>query len=750
MRQSASFSRTISIYPSAMRLTLRTLLAYLDGILEKGDAEELSAKIHESEFATNQVHRIRDVTKRIRLAAPKLLGQGAGLDPNTVADYLDNTLPPERAPDFEKVCLESDVHLAEVAACHHILTMVLGEPAEVEAATRQRMYHLVGPGSLAGQTIPPPPAPIDKARGDVAAPGSPPPLATVEPVAAVRRDLQVPDYLRQSTGQRIRPWLALAALLLAGAAAVFMFGGEELRKKLGLAANAPPPSDPPQQVEAPKPPVDRVSPAQPIADKVAINSDSVKPATPSGDSAPPPERKAVEKSEAVQPSSIEKTESPSPEPKPREETPAAQEKLVPTAPPNPPPPNPGRNEPPPVKTPLPAGAMIGQYAAPDDVLLRYDAKGETWVRLSPGTPLALGDRLLALPGFRPPILFNTGVALQLDGGTIIQLISGDDGAPGVHVEYGRLLRWGTSGKTGVTCRARVGEHLGTIRFSDPDSAIAVEVYRYYEPGEDPISAPGPIVADVAVIGGQIEWLADGEPQATVVLAGTGRTWVGKTLATSKPLLKIPGWIDPLQPSEIDQRAMDDIKKKLVPGEPIGLAITELMAEVRRSETRSLAARGVGFLGKYDALLAGLKDESLAWAQWRVKYVGALRSAILRGPEEATLVRDALISKFGAKMGADLYRMLCGYNPRQLTTGADEGLVELLSHDELPYRVLAFYNLQAITQVSHGYRPEGTEIQRRTPTQTWRAWQTTGRIAYKDRTPAKNGGAAGDAPPSKTE
>ena len=88
-----------------MRLTLRTMLAYLDNILEPNDAEVLGSKISESEFASELVYRTLSSTRKANLNAPPLDGRGIGGDPNSVAEYLDNTLDETRIPGFEKVCL---------------------------------------------------------------------------------------------------------------------------------------------------------------------------------------------------------------------------------------------------------------------------------------------------------------------------------------------------------------------------------------------------------------------------------------------------------------------------------------------------------------------------------------------------------------------------------------------------------------------------------------------------------------------
>ena len=64
------------------------------------------------------------------------------VDPNIVASYLDNELDPDQVAELEKKCLTSDVHLAEVASVHQILSLI-GQKAKVPTEARHRMYHLI-------------------------------------------------------------------------------------------------------------------------------------------------------------------------------------------------------------------------------------------------------------------------------------------------------------------------------------------------------------------------------------------------------------------------------------------------------------------------------------------------------------------------------------------------------------------------------------------------------------------------------
>ncbi|MFM8273528.1 MAG: hypothetical protein ACKODX_14540 [Gemmata sp.] len=128
------------------RLTLRTLLAYIDDTLGPAETRSLGRKVAESGDALDLVERIKKVTRRRGLRTPvPAHADDDTADPNTVAEYLDNTLDSETLRQVEETCLGSDVHLAEVAACHQILTLVLTEPVLVPPRSHRRMYDLQKP-----------------------------------------------------------------------------------------------------------------------------------------------------------------------------------------------------------------------------------------------------------------------------------------------------------------------------------------------------------------------------------------------------------------------------------------------------------------------------------------------------------------------------------------------------------------------------------------------------------------------------
>ena len=125
----------------AMRLTLRTLIAWLDDTLTPSEVKAIGHQVSESPFAKELIERIHRVTRQRRLTVPADSGHD-GVDPNTVANYLDDQLKEEGVNEFEKKCLTSDVHLAEVASVHQILSMI-GHKAKVPADAKSRMYRLV-------------------------------------------------------------------------------------------------------------------------------------------------------------------------------------------------------------------------------------------------------------------------------------------------------------------------------------------------------------------------------------------------------------------------------------------------------------------------------------------------------------------------------------------------------------------------------------------------------------------------------
>jgi len=226
-----------------MRLTLRTLLAWLDDTLPAAEVRQIGQLVSETPLAGELVERIHRVTRQRRLTVPPGTGP-EGVDPNIVAGYIGDELPAEIVSEYEKRCLTSDVHLAEVASVHQILSL-LGQKAKVPPEARQRMYHLVRGREATVAATPKPPSNSRKPVPRSAVAWTPEPLP------------------QRSAIERFGPLAAVAALLVILCWSAYMSVGPTSPPSktgaAGLAKATPKPAAKPAEV-APKAVPDRPAP----------------------------------------------------------------------------------------------------------------------------------------------------------------------------------------------------------------------------------------------------------------------------------------------------------------------------------------------------------------------------------------------------------------------------------------------------------------------------------------------------------
>jgi len=671
------------------------------------------------------------------------------LDPNTVAEYLDNTLHGDRVPDFEKVCLESDVHLAEVASCHQILTLVLGEPAEVDPDSRQQMYQL--PNLVAAQAKAAKEAPPEASGREA----DPPPAEKPTPPSRPK----VPDYLREPPRKR-RFWPVAVALFLAGfftvviLAAVGQFDpGTPLGNLLGI-----------QGGEVAQAPDQGQTPTEPAGDQ---------PQTPGGPDVEQPQAPAekLQQPEGAKPQAPDaKVEGPGepaekpplPEdikPEPKQEPPSAKPAgpggmAEPTVPGKPAPPldhpgakpQPGPAKPdtvntvvkpgeekageataqsPPAKpgelAPVPEevlGRLVSEYA----VLARFEPKESEWQRVPAQGSVSASKQLLALPAYRPMITLTAGVTLQMMGGTQIELLPTDGaGVTGLSIVCGKVVMQ-TVGKAGTQLRIRAGDRSGVLTLADPESKVAIAVSRTHVPGADPQTQPDPVKVELFAISGRIGWTPSGGGPP-VIAESIGLLTLDGEPAQARAIEKLPEWVTSDTTGLLERRAAETVEKALGGDRPVRVGLKE-MADHRQKEVRSLAMRCLGCLGDFQMVVAALNspDERLLWPD----HIGYLQEVLLRGPQTAAAVRGAMEKQFGQE-GPELYRMLWGYTDQELQAGEDAKLVGLLEHKDLAFRVLSSWNLKDITGLGLNYRPEDLEAKRKRSVQEWRRRLESGAI-----------------------
>ena len=758
-----------------MRLTLRTLLAYMDDVLDPADHSALGDKIESSEFAADLIHKTRDTMRRLRLGAPELSGRGMGLDPNTVAEYLDNTLPPENVADFERVCLESEVHLAEAASCHQILTMVLGEPAEVDSDTRQRLYQLSdGGGDQQAEHR------VDVVHTAAIAP------STVQP------SRQVPEYLREpASHSNLKWWIAGAAAALVGVAYLalgpegFLVDEPEMPREIAAMPNQ-------ADIVAPEIEMGGVTPLPENSDEPAAETD-ISPQDMSGspdpDSLPPPFTANLEPNAQAEltdagPSLIVPTrpedesaetsadpDSATPDaalttdvvPNPfrvaSDETPGAagDERPLPLSDADlplasipsggeapieigdaPPPGTPPANDPrvsivdPAQITAEPSSSdpgsaataanesPLGALVSRDDVFLRHLADKDAWIRVAPQGEMERGIRYLALPTYRPSIHFVAhAVTTELSGGTLIRAGRNEELAAGLAIEliYGRVVIKNV-GPAGNLVVLTIGDQRNTYQLGTA-AVLAVEVAREYVRGRDPEIAPGPLRAEFYVTSGNVVRQDD---ELVQVDAPSLWTMDDTAVTPSQPLEDRPDWIDQEPMTSTERRASRIVAEGVALERPADISLLELV-EHRQIETRSLATRCSAHVGRFGPFIDALGDV-MQRPHWK-KHIVMLRKSMAESPETATSIHRKLLEQRGNEADG-LFEMLRGYSDDQVgrtretrKNGALRQLIDWLDHERLDYRVLAIHNLRELTGKNLGsYSPRHDRAKRQRAQKIW--------------------------------
>ncbi len=648
-----------------LRLTLRTLLAWLDDTLSPSEVREIGKQVAESPVGKELVERIQRVTRQRRLTVPGTSGADA-TDPNLVAAYLDGALDPDIVADFEKKCLTSDVHLAEVASVHQILSLI-GQKAKVPVEARHRMYHLV----KGREAIAP------KIRRSARASAVPSPVS--EPV----NPWVVPPPPARPLYQRFGP-LAIVVLLMA----VLCWTAWK---------SLTPPTPAPSDVVAQNVPAPGVEGA-PVPKPAASAKKEAETSPPSQNA---PENAVQEDSEAK----MEREGSSAPSEAEKKDLAAATSKNREKA---------GKESS--TVAEVPAGS-VGVVRSSDVVLMRYvGANVDTgpWERLAAKTPLKDQDRLLNLAPFRTKLELGSA-QVELVGETELWVRTGNPMlAARLALTQGRIVLHGTSPPSPFQVQF-AGREL-TLNVPSGGS-VGLERLNRREPGSTEALPP---VLRIFAADGTVTALSDDVKET---LKGPGAVTFGAAKEDGPREFRDrssdlpPSWVTETLSPPFEVHIGEQFATYFPPGRPIIAAIVEAI-DSDQKEIRQLAISALRATGDILDVVPLLNREDPVQRRTALR---VLRAYLAEGPEATRALHRELESFFGKDQGEKIEKLLVGYTDKEAKDPKTyEGLVKLLeSTDEgaIGVRELALDNLETLTgRDDLGYdpaKPEGKGL---------RAWQ----------------------------
>ncbi len=689
-----------------MRLTLRTLLAYLDDVLEPGEAREIGQKIQDSPVAAALVSRIREVMRRRRLTAPDIDGPEQGVNPNIVAQYLDNSLTDDLVADMEKVCLESDVQLAEVAACHQILTLVLGEPADVSSLQRERLLALC-PGQPVGQLDMTPSPPN---RNPKPAPSP----ASATGTGGEGFEDRLPEFLKPS------PWpsrvLPLAAVVLLVVVWIGMVVSDQ-QKMSGLFQPAlhgleTPAGSQPVAVRdaAPaksQPPVKSDAPTEGATGKVVATGTAGVPPRQTEPTEVAVTTPAPVVPESPVPAVVESKSLP-----PMSAKPVVEDSAAPV--PAPPPPA--------------VPAVPVSYVSSDGILLQEKAADNHWSLTPRQGNLEPGDQLAALEPFEALLSIDSDTAkVTLLGDTLVQLMGPTRAARvGLGIHHGRVvLQSGRrEDRLPVEFAIAAGQDLWKLELLAPETVIGIEVEVRETTGVDQDFGANGYLAECFVLTGAVRWAGTrGQSQQVDgghwfrISPGMG-PMTDRSISEPIPLVESPDWLDPQRRklSSALRRYADLFEKELAPADSVEQTLGTLAGD-SRPKISELATRGLATMEDYPLLVTALAQSSHEESRFAAR--DGLRRWLASTPGAGATLSKELELRYPPAEAAMMLRLLWGYSDvdaRNRATSLE--LVELLRSPRTEFRELAFFHIVRLTGQRHDYRPLDGGVRREPGVRRW--------------------------------
>lgn len=723
-----------------MRLTLRTLLAYLDQVLSPEDAVELEQKIGKSEYAQQLIQRIQTISQRPRMEAPRIDSKTHLGDPNLVAEYLDSSLDHEKVIAFERALLESDTSLAEVASCHEILSQVLHQPATVPSRVRERLYRLskqtTSSGTLTTNSMTsekllnqsvadesdsadPVPSPVADALTSITEtrrtrPSSntpfPPHIDTSNPDAQTTSDSasQPLDQESEPATSRAAPTLPptwveqkqrrksrSSALLVTGFLTILMaflvLAGTGTLQSWMTAAKSPQASDliPPTApaTESDRERKDWLSGVETQMDSVPVPPQGSGVGSPDGE----PEDTLILLPNIrvdVPDSQFSTDRGPTVLPLETSSTSPDSSRLSPVC-----------------------------LISPDGLVASRTTSHSPWTWLQ-DTPYLVPLQVQNFSVFRShwsiencPQVTLMGTTRATFAGLNSQSIAAEyTAATGIDLGHGRMLIE-AAGKPGRHLSVQLGERLIRLTLLDPDSVVAVERVAFMPPGTDRLRGSRAWVDHIVGVQGRTNF--EDASGVRTFEPHTAITWIDGIQHQAGPVVAIPEWIEKY--SQLDEIAASQLRRKIARDESNIDALHRLTHD-DRAEIRIPAAEFLAQMGDMAPLLAAL-EEPRNRPNWRLRLLDFVENEMTTSPDFAASWQQQLASR--DETGELAFRLWTGFSEGQLETDGASLLVESLDHPSLMIRSLAIRELLRITGTAELYFPDADADQRFRRVQAWR-------------------------------